>query len=90
MWRIWGGKRARVKYGIMRRMEKVVPALDLMSIIKPEHESKWVAIAPDHSHVVAFDADIRKLVKSITDPKVVFHYVLPHNVGFIPTAFAVK
>ncbi len=74
----------------MALMEKVVPAIDLMGIIKSEHENKWVAIAPDHSHIIAFDADIRKLAKSITDPKVVFHYVLPHNVGFIPTAFAMQ
>ena len=71
-------------------MEEVVPAMELMGIIKPEHENKWVAIAPDHSHILAFDEDIRKLAKSVTDSKVIFHYVLPHNVGFIPTAFAAQ
>ena len=59
-------------------------ASDISFIIKGAHENKWVAIAPDYSRVLAAADSLRELMRSVTDPDVIFYRVLPLNVTFAP------
>lgn len=58
--------------------------VDLAAILNSSHENKWVAIAPDYSRVLAAANTLSELLRLITDPKAVFHRVLPHDVSFAP------
>lgn len=62
----------------------VVPAIDLRNILTESHENKWVAIAADYSRVIAAASDLGTLDSMVKDPKAIFHFVMPHNVGFAP------
>jgi hypothetical protein len=56
----------------------------LSALLEASHENKWVAIAPDYSRIVAAAATLRDLMRSVTDPNVIFHRVLPRDVSFAP------
>lgn len=61
-------------------------AADLSNIIEVAHENKWIAIAPDYSHVLGTADTLRELMRSINDDDAIFHRVLPHDVSFAPAA----
>jgi hypothetical protein len=63
-----------------------VPAIDLAGILDASDENKWVAITPDYRRVLAADASLSELMRQFTDPGVIFHRVLPRDVGFAPQA----
>jgi len=71
---------------IITGMETGDHEMDLSTILNSSHENKWVAIAPDYSRVLAATNTLSELTRLITDPKAVFHRVLPHNVSFVPAA----
>jgi len=54
--------------------------LNLHSIIKEEHEKKWVAVSKDKSEVVGFDGSLVELRKKIGNEKVVFMKIPPSDV----------
>lgn len=56
---------------------------DLTKILDASHDNKWVAIAPDYSHVVAAATTLRDLIKEVHDSDVIFHRVLPRGVSFV-------
>ena len=60
--------------------------MDLATLLNSSNENKWVAIAPDYSRVLAAANTLAELTRLITDPKAVFHRVLPHDVSFVPAA----
>jgi hypothetical protein len=60
---------------------------DISTIIKGAHENKWVAITADYSRVLAAADSLRELMRSVTDPDVIFYRVLPLNVTFAPTSY---
>ena len=59
---------------------------DLSRILNASHENKWVAVAPDYSHVIAAADSLRELLRSVSDHTAVFFKVLPHDVSFAPPA----
>ena len=61
---------------------------DLAAILKPQHESKWVAIDLSYSHIIAAADTLNALCKLTRDPDIViYHRVLPHDVTFAPAIF---
>ncbi len=56
------------------------PAIDLTSILKAEHECKWVALSRDNKRVVDFDADLIALDKRVKKDEVTFMKVPPSDV----------
>jgi predicted RNase H-like HicB family nuclease len=59
----------------------------LPKLLKPSHENKWVAIAPDYSRVIAAADTLRELLQSAKDPNAIFFKVLPHDLSFAPLFF---
>jgi hypothetical protein len=59
---------------------------NLSAIIDASHENKWVAIAPDYSHVINSSNNLADLMRAVNDKDAIFHRVLPRNVSFVPTA----
>ncbi len=46
--------------------------IDLTSVLKKEHEQKWVALSRDNARVVDFDADLLALDKRVKRDEVTF------------------
>jgi hypothetical protein len=57
---------------------------DLSHILKGYHENKWVAIASDYSRVLAESNSLSEVMRRVSDPKAIFHKVLPHGMSFAP------
>jgi hypothetical protein len=71
-------------------MQEAEPkTLDLSGLLDHSHENKWVAFAPDYSHVVAASESLIKLDKLVAGKNVVFYRALPSNVIFAPASPAV-
>jgi hypothetical protein len=58
---------------------------DLSHILKGYHENRWVAIAPDYSRVLVENESLSEVMRRVSDPKAIFHKVLPHDMSFAPT-----
>jgi hypothetical protein len=58
--------------------------LDLSRILDASHENKWVAIAPDYSHVIESAPTLGELMRSTSDDNAIYYRVLPHDVNFAP------
>ncbi len=54
--------------------------LTLHSIIREEHENKWVALSKDKSKVLGFDSNLVQLRKKLGAQKVIFMKVPPSDV----------
>ena len=67
-------------------MEDEPKTLDLSTLLDRTHENKWVAFAPDYSHVVAASESLITLDKLVAGKNVVFYRALPSNVIFAPAS----
>jgi hypothetical protein len=66
-------------------MEPTTPQnYDLSRILDASHENKWVAIAPDYTHMIAAAESLRELLRLVPEPTAVIWKVLPHDVSFAP------
>jgi hypothetical protein len=57
---------------------------DFNNILDASHENKWVAIALDYSRVLAAADSLGQLMREVGGQDVIFHRVLPSDVGFVP------
>lgn len=55
---------------------------DLTSVIKKEHEGKWIALSSDYSRVVDFADTPHELKQKIGNQEVVFMRALPTNISY--------
>ena len=65
-------------------MEDEPKTLDLSTLLDRTHENKWVAFAPDYSHVVAASESLITLDKLVAGKNVVFYRALSSNAIFAP------
>lgn len=54
----------------------------VLSILKKEHEGKWVAITSDYKKIVGYSQSLRDLQKSVKDVDVVYLKGFPSDVKF--------
>jgi hypothetical protein len=55
---------------------------DLTSIIKKEHEGKWVALSADYTTVVDFADTPHELKEKVGSQQVVFMRALPTSISY--------
>ncbi len=54
--------------------------IDLTTVLKKEHERKWVALSRDNKRVVDFDTSLLELDKRVRRDEVTFMKVPPSDV----------
>ena len=67
----------------IREKSNIIPAPKL-TVIKPQHIKKWLALSRDHKRVVAISDSLLNLAKTTKDQDVLVVKALPMLVNYAP------